>query len=69
MHTDVKGCSTCPAGQEQHEPFISATNHRSYVQYEYRKPTGELFTCIATTVEAARKKRDNWLRDLIRREG
>jgi hypothetical protein len=31
------------------------------VQYDYRTESGKLFSCIAPNLQAARKKRDEWL--------
>lgn len=31
------------------------------VQYDYRAPDGELFSCVAASLEAARTQRDEWL--------
>lgn len=60
MKTDVNGCSTCPAGQEQWEHFYMGKPYRKYMyQYEYRHPvTGKLFTTISPTLALARNKRD-----------
>jgi hypothetical protein len=65
MKTDVQGCSTCPAGSEQWEPYRSVTD-KPLVQYDYRTPEGRLFACVAPTVERARRKRDAWLLDALR---
>ena len=69
MKTDQQGCSTCPVGQEQYEelkPMGLSIRGSSWIEYEYRKPTGELFTCIVKTLKQARQERDRWLLDLIR---
>jgi len=60
MKTDHNGCSTCPRGQEQYEMF-TAYNKKKFVQYDYRLLNGELFSCIAPSLEIARKKRDAWI--------
>ena len=59
MNSDIKGCSTCPAGGEQFETFVIGS--REYVQYDYRDPLGDLFSTIATSLEEARNRRDKWL--------
>ena len=59
MKTDVRGCSTTPAGQEQYEKFNSPRGER--VQYDYRTPQGKLFSCVAKSLAEARKRRDAWL--------
>lgn len=32
-----------------------------FVQYDYRHTNGELFSCVAATLNKCRVKRDNWL--------
>lgn len=59
MKSDINGCSTCQTGTEQHEVFTRAG--KKFVQYDYRKATGELFSCVAATLKAARTTRDTWL--------
>jgi hypothetical protein len=59
MKTDLNGCSTCPQGTEQHETFTRAG--KKFVQYDFRKTTGELFSCVAATLREARIRRDTWL--------
>lgn len=63
MKTDVNGCSTCLRGKEQHETFYLTIGRKKLrrVQYDYRRNDGELFTCIARSLEEARAKRDDWL--------
>ena len=55
--------SNCPTGQEDYVEF-EATFHpgEMRVQYDYRHTNGKLFSCIAKTLEAARAKRDEWLK-------
>ena len=56
------GCSTCTtAGTENYERY-KACNKKWYYQYDYRHTNGELFTCVAPTLEQCRAKRDNWLK-------
>jgi len=59
MKTDVNGCSTTANGQEQYEEFRSPRGER--VQYDYRTPAGELFSCVAKSLADARHRRDKWL--------
>lgn len=63
---DEHGCSVCRAGQENYTTF----QHRArgmrkkfgkMYQYDYRTPDGELFSCVAKTLEDCRAKRDAWL--------
>lgn len=61
MKSDRNGCSTCLPGEEQWEAFTSAFNRRRYIQYDYRTPAGELFSCVVPDLETARQKRDKWL--------
>ena len=58
MKTDIKGCSTCQKGQEQHETFTR--EGKEFVQYEYRTFGGELFSCVAGSLELAREQLDTW---------
>lgn len=60
MKSDSNGCSTCPQGCESFETFTSRGKVK--VQYDYRTPEGELFTCIAESLEVARQRRDEWLK-------
>lgn len=64
MKTDVNGCSTCQVGQENFEAFYGHTLKTWLVQYEYRHTNGQLFTCIAFTLDQARKRRDKFLQRL-----
>lgn len=64
MKTDTKGCSTCPPGEERCELFMSSLN-RELVQYDYRLPSGVLFSCVAVDLATARQKRDKWLADQV----
>ena len=63
MRSDVNGCSTCRAGEEKFEVFRfrSRRKSKSYVQYDYRTESGELFSTVAPTLEKARSSRDEWL--------
>jgi hypothetical protein len=52
-------------GNEQHEMFHAPGRMGKPVpercQYDYRNPDGELFSCVAVSLDAARAKRDEWL--------
>ena len=69
MKTDAGGCSTTAEGQEQCGYFDvrvgRATRHM--VQYDYRTPDGRLFSCVASNVTDARKRRDAWLSEEVAR--
>jgi hypothetical protein len=51
--------------QEQHEEFTVRSNRKEVkrVQYDYRAANGQLFSCVACDLEAARQRRDKWLKD------
>lgn len=56
-------------GQEQHETYrLSSRMSRrlagqTRVQYDYRHTDGKLFSCVAPDLDAARKRRDAWLKN------
>ena len=61
---DEHGCSKAQSGEERYEEFevrIGRVERRKRVQYDYRAPDGELFSCVAASLEAARTQRDEWL--------
>ncbi len=60
MKTDIQGCSTCPKGQERYEHYRNG-NGFDRLQYDFRTNDDRLFSCIAKTLEDARKRRDAWL--------
>jgi len=53
----------CENGKEQFEKFMPRTKENGWriYQYDYRTPSGELFSCCARTLESARRQRDEWL--------
>lgn len=66
MKSDINGKSTCLPGQENYEsfnysPHRHSKNSREMVQYDYRTPSGKLFSTIAPTLEDCRKRRDQWI--------
>ena len=63
MSMTENGISTTTApGQEQYEYFPHLTKRgKMLCQYDYRHPNGELFSCVAPSLDAARAKRDEWL--------
>jgi len=68
MKTDVNGCSTTAAGQEQcgyFEVRVGRVDRRP-VQYDYRTEDGRLFSCVAQNLDDARKRRDAWLQEVAR---
>lgn len=69
MKTDVNGCSTTAAGQEQYEEYYSSIARAVRVQYDYHTSEGKLFSCVAPSLEAARARRDAWLVKQSSRQG
>lgn len=73
MRSDRNSVSTCPAGEERYEYFRVCSicqfmgqgpmRWEQRVQYDCRAPDGELFSCVAKTLEEARRRRDEWLRE------
>ena len=64
----VTGVSVCPTGEERHEYFTPAFARRTgkqFCQYDYRHEDGELFSCVAPTLDECRRKRDAWLNKKI----
>ncbi len=60
---DNNGCSICTEGSENYETFSTRIGRKRVkrVQYDYRHTDGELFSCIAGTLEECRERRDKWL--------
>lgn len=65
MKSDVNGCSICAKGTENYESFTTRIGRKRVkrIQYDYRHTNGKLFSCVAKTLEAARAKRDNWIKE------
>jgi len=61
MKTDINGCSTCKCGEEQFEEYWSHISNKKMVQYDFRTENGKLFSTIASSLEIARKRRDDWM--------
>lgn len=60
----VDGISVCPRGEERYEYFtmtLARRRHKLLCQYDYRTEDGELFTCVAPTLEECRRRREEWL--------
>jgi len=79
MKSDVQGCSTCPAGEEMWEEWSAQAHGRvadgdvksglkmvMRVQYDYRTTEGELFSCVAESIDEARARRNEWLKQRSR---
>ena len=57
------GVSNCQTnGEDRFEYFTSGRGRKAKqkIQYDFRDYNGELFSCIANTLEEARQKRDNY---------
>ena len=60
----VNGVGVCPSGYQRHLYFtlsLSLRRKKRLYQYDYRHTDGELFSCIAPTLEECRNERDKWL--------
>jgi hypothetical protein len=56
------GCSVCRLGEENYTTFRPAYRSNTvFYQYDYRDKSGELFSCVAPTLEACKEKRDKWI--------
>lgn len=64
MKTDKNGCSTCPPGRESFEEFTTPKGNVR-VQYDYRTPSGELFSCVAPDLDTCRRRRDEWIKGVV----
>lgn len=62
MKTDINGCSKCVIGDETYEEFFSGVGRRKKVlyQYDFRSKSGELFSCVKSSLEACRIARDEY---------
>lgn len=59
----MNSISVCPRGEERYEYFTPAFAQRTgkrYCRYDYRTESGELFSCVAPTLEKCRRRRDEW---------
>lgn len=62
----ANGISVCPEAEERYVYFNLTPRPRKksrYCQYDYRLPSGELFSTVAPTLEQCRQKRNQWLRE------
>ena len=63
MKFDVRGCSTCPVGEERWEVFATARRpDLKYYQYDYRHTDGKLFSTVSRSLLECRSRRDGWLK-------
>lgn len=60
---NVNGCSVCVAGQENYTTFNARIGRKNVkrMQYDYRTPEGELFSCVGKDIEDCRRKRNEWI--------
>lgn len=56
--------TTTEPGQEQWETFTAHLSRRpeQRIQYDYRHPDGQLFSCVKKTLAECRAARDQWLK-------
>ena len=59
MKTDINKCSTCRPGEEKYKKITR--DGKTFVQYEYRTPDGELFSVVKCNLETARICMGEWL--------
>ena len=67
----INGVSVCPTEEERHEyvtPAFASRAKKRFCQYAYRHTNGELFSCVAPTLEECRRKRDEWLQRKTNKE-
>ncbi len=56
-------CSVCEAGKENYITFRPAHRPKQvFYQYDFRTVNGELYSCVASTLEECRHRRDEWLK-------
>lgn len=60
---DNRGCSVCEARKENYTTFSTRLGRKQVkrVQYDYRTPEGDLFSCVGQSLDDCRRKRDEWL--------
>lgn len=61
---NVNGCSICQPGCENYTTFKTKVGRKwvERVQYDYRTKDGKLFSCVGSSLESCRAKRDLWLK-------
>jgi len=52
--------SNLKLGEEQFEEFKRVG--KNFIQYDYRHTNGELFSCIAISLEVARNEKIKWVK-------
>lgn len=59
------GCSVCQPGKKNYATYTTKLGRKivKMYQYDYRTESGELFACVAPTLDECRKKRDEWLKE------
>ena len=64
-YMNKNGATRCTQNnQERYEVFTMGYGRKAkkMVQYDYRNNKGELFSCVAPTLEKARIKKDNYFK-------
>lgn len=61
---NVNGCSVCQPGKENYTTYTTKVRGKQveHVQYDYCTEAGELFSCIGSSLDSCRAKRDLWLK-------
>jgi hypothetical protein len=65
------GATRCTGkDQERYEYFKMGYGKKAkkMVQYDYRNQEGELFSCVAPTLEKARQKKENYFNRIVLRK-
>lgn len=50
-------------GKEDYCNYYSTIMKKEMVQYDYRDVDGELFSCVTNSIEEARAKKEEWLKN------
>lgn len=62
MKTDKNGCSTCETGEESYEIFKDCRG-RKLIQYDYRHIDGSLFSCVSSSLEDCRNRKNAFINE------
>lgn len=60
MKSEINGVNQCRRGQESFEKYRS--RGRTFIQYDFRTPARKLFSCVESTLELCREKRERWVK-------
>jgi hypothetical protein len=50
-------------GREQYEEYCSTITKVCQYQYDYRHTDGELFSCVASSLQECRERKNKWLKE------